>query len=308
MLLLTHYGAKMKKILIVAVIGFQMLVVGCATTNNWPHQKSVGLVEYYWHQRQLLPSKEEAIGTIKNLSPYFVESSGAWQIAAIDIDNYGMRASGTWSETNSQWVPSWGGLFIGSTYVPTYGGSVQTSANTRQGSFSMPFKDIKWVWLVRFPTISASYKWGVLVSYLGQTPPVTLRVRSEGEARALISAIETIAADHGYDFSNPGFDIRELTYEQSSEVGLSGGAGGYCAIIFQDGPFDKAGLRSGDIILTIDGKEQRGMIGLKNMWGGTKEWVISRRDSPRGPFKKIALHINADETIKPMLMLNGYLQ
>ena len=304
---LLRQGTKMKKLLIVLVAGFQVLLAGCVSTGNWQHEDSVGTVEYYWYKRQILSSKEEAISTFRNLSPYYYHGRNPMTITNISVDNYGMLASGTWSEERSQYVPTWGGFFMGSTYIPTYGGYVQSSSTTRQGSFSISFKDVKIILLVRYPKIDAPYNWGVIIAYLDSTTAEALRVRSERDARQLVAAIETMAAGNGYDLGISGFSVNDLTQKQSSELGLPSGTGGYVLRVDKDGPFDKAGLRAGDIILSIDGKEQRGLTGLQNMWGGTKEWVILRRDSPMASFKKISLNINAHEVMAPMLRMNGYL-
>lgn len=297
----------MKNLLIIVFISLQVLLIGCAQPGNWPNEENRNRIEYYWYERQLLGSKEEAVGTIKNLSPYFRPFEKALNITSINVDDYGLRASGTWIETREEWVNTSGGMFVGFNYVPTYGGFVQRSSNNRDGAFSVPFKDVDAIWLVRYTAFGDSYPWGVGVSYTGKIPPVDLRVRSKGEALQLISAIETMAAALGYKYSTPGFAIRELTYEQSSELDLPNGTGAYCSIVCIGGPFEKAGLRTGDIILTIDGKEQRGLSNIRSMLGGTKEWVLLRRSPPWGSFEKISLMINADEIILPMMQLNGYL-
>lgn len=290
----------MKTLLAAIAIILQLLLTGCATSGGsvWPHENDPN--DYYWYQQRLMDSPEEAIGAIKNLQPYFVQFSG-WSITALDIDKYGLRASGTWSATSTRWVPSSGGFFAGNTYVPIYGGSAQTYSTTQQESFSISFSDIKSFFLIHYKTIDNPYKWGVMVAYNNSTPPVSLRVRSKDEAKQLISALETLAVKQGYgaSISSLGLDPHELTPEQSAELGLPNGVGMYCKIIYKEGPFEKVGLRTGDVVKSIDNNDMQGFIGLSHARGGMKEWVVYRSEHTGEKRKKIILKINTDVDIMP---------
>jgi len=271
------------------------LLAGCATVGGrvWPSSNDPN--EYYWHAPQRMASTDEAIGTIKNLQEYFVETSG-WTIGNLDIDKYGLRASGTWSEKSNAWVPSSGGYFVGGTYVPVYGGSVQTTSEQRHASFSIPFDKVENLRLCRFPTISNQYKWGIIVKFKGAIPTLLLRVRSREEAMRLISAIETLAAERGYELSyNIGIYANPLTAEQSAELGLSNGTGLLFSIVLKDSPGEKAGLRAGDVITAI-GKEQiRDFNSLMKAYPGRKDWSLFRRERAHGAYKQMMLKIDFPE-------------
>jgi len=292
----------MRTLIAVIAIILQISLTGCVTVGGsvWPHEDDPN--GYYWFQQRLMDSPEDAIGAIKNLQPYFVQFAG-WRITSLDIDKYGLRASGTWSGTNTRWAPSSGGYFSGDTYVPVYGGSTQTYSTTEQESFAISFSDIKSFFLIHYLTIDNEYKWGVMVAYKNSTPPVSLRVRSKDEAKRLISALETLAVKHGYDASigSLGLDPRSLTSEQSAELGLPNGVGMYCRIIFKEGPFETVGLRTGDVVASIDNNEMRGSTGLSNARGGLKEWIVYRREYRGDRYKKVTLKINTDIDIMPVI-------
>ena len=295
-------GKIVRTLLSTFAVALQLLLAGCVTGGGtvWTHESDPN--DYYWHQQRLMDSPEEAIGAIKNLQPYFVEYAG-WDITSLDIDKYGLRASGTWSETNTRWVPSSGGFFAGNTYVPVYGGSTQAYATTKQESFAISFNDIKLIWLIHYHTIDNPFKWGVIVAYNNSTPPVSLRVRSKDEAKRLISAFETLAVKQGYKLSTGslGLSPQPLTPEQSAELGLPNGIGMYCQVIFKEGPFEKAGLRKGDVVVSIDNHDLQGVKGLSHARGGMKEWVVYRSELGGEKHKKIILKINTDVVIMPAI-------
>lgn len=283
----------MKVALAVSAMLLLTVLTGCATMKGggvWPVQDDPN--EYYWHVPQRLASPDEASGAIKNMQGYFVEWAG-WDISTLDIDRYGLRASGTWTEKSSQWVPSNSGFFAGWTYVPVYGGSVQTNSEQRQASFAIPFDEVANLRLCRFPTISKEYKWGIIVKYKGERPTLLLRVRSKEEATRLISALETLAAERGYEISyNIGLYAQPLTAAQSAELGLQNGSGLLLTIVLKDSPTEKAGLRSGDVVTAI-GKEQiRELKDFGNAHPGRNNWNLFRRERENGPYRPVSLEID----------------
>lgn len=290
----------MRTLLAAVAILLQIFLTGCATIGGgvWPHESDPN--DYYWHPHKLMDSPEAAIGAIKNLQPYFVSNAG-WKITSLDIDKYGLRASGTWSEAHNQWVPSAGGFFAGNTYVPVYGGSVQTYSTQQQGAFSVQFTNVKVILLAHLHTISAPYKWAVVIAYTDGTPPITLRVRSKEEARRLISALETMTARHGYGLSigSVGADLHKLKPEQSAALGVPNGVGLYCKLLFKEGPFERVGLRTGDVIMSIDNHEVRDIPDLSHGRGGDKKWVIYRRTRGSSGYETVVLTINTDRDVYP---------
>ncbi|MBI5006199.1 MAG: PDZ domain-containing protein [Nitrosomonadales bacterium] len=282
----------MKKLFLVSAILLQTMLAGCATVDSsvWPGTNDPN--EYYWHEPKRMASAEEAIGTIKNLQEYFVQWDG-WTIQNLDIDKYGLRASGSWTEKNKEWVPSSGGFFAGSTYVPVYGGSVQTSSTQRQAAFSIPFDSLEMLRLAHFPTIPNKYKWGVIVKYKGEIPTLLLRVRSKDEAKRLIWALETLAAEHGYKFhADLGLFGSPLTAEQSSALGIAGGNGLLLTMVYKDGPGEKAGLRAGDVIIFIGKEPIRNGGSFSNAYAGKKVWQMFRREGGYGDYQLVSVKVD----------------
>ena len=282
----------MKKILAVSIIILQFMLAGCATVDSgvWPSANDPN--EYYWHAPQRMASAEEAIGAIKNMQEYFVEWSG-WTITSLDIDKYGLRASGSWTEKSQQWVPSSGGYFVGNTYVPVYGGSVQSSSAQKQAAFSIPFDAIEMLRLARFPTISNPYKWGIIVKYKGTMPTLLLRVRSREEATRLVAALETLAAERGYKFSSDlGLFGVPLTPEQRAELGLPQGIGLLLTLVYKESPGEKAGLRTGDVITAIGKEPIRDASSFSKAYAGRQTWNMFRREQGDGDYQPVVLKID----------------
>jgi len=102
--------------------------------------------KWYWYRPEILPSVEEAMGTLKNLQQSFVEYTAGQHFKTFDLDKYGLRTKWEWTETTqtTEYVPTYGGSFFGSTYVPYYGGTNQTRINTNQheGAFVIPFAEV----------------------------------------------------------------------------------------------------------------------------------------------------------------------
>ncbi len=251
----------MKKI--AALLFIAIFASGCATfptqqvKSIWPQPSSQ--VKWYWSNWQMLSSADEAIGVLKNLQQNFVEYAAGQPFKTFDVDKYGLRVKWEWTETSqtTEYVPTYGGSFFGSTYVPYYGGTNQTRTNTSQhtGAFVIPFAEVSDIWLAHVPGLPREYKWQVSVS-LGDKSIVNLRAPDEQTARQLGNAIATLSREQGRILPRClfGMTISSLTPEQSAELVLSPGTGVLVVNVDVGGPAEKAGVLFLDVILEVDGQ------------------------------------------------------
>lgn len=277
----------MKKLTVLLFLA--LFASGCATfptqqvKSIWPQPSSY--IEWYWPNWRMLSSADEAIGVLKNLQQNFVEYAAGQPFKTFDVDKYGLRVKWEWTETSqtNEYVPTYGGSWFGSTYVPYYGGTNQVRTNTTQhaGAFVIPFAEVSDIWMAHVPGMTREYKWQVSVS-LGDKPAVNLRAPDEQTARQLGNAIATLSREQGrilphYSF---GLKLSPLTPEQSTELALNPGTGVLVANVHIGGPAEKAGVRFLDVILEVDGQPVKNLEEL-NAWSLNKKSVkfkILRRE------------------------------
>ena len=252
----------MKKIFFLLFVA--ALLSGCATTSYrrqiksiWP--QPVSQVKWYYPNWQMFSSADEAIGVLKNLQQGFVEYAAGQHFKTFDVDKYGLRVKWEWTETSqtTEYVPTYGGSWFGSTYVPYYGGTNQTRTNTslREGAFVIPFAEVSDLWMGYVPGMPREYKWQVSVS-LGAKAPVNLRAPDEQTARQLGNAIATLSSQQGRSLPRYffGVTLSPLTPEQSAELGLLPGTGVLVSNVHIGGSAEKAGVLFLDVILEVDGQ------------------------------------------------------
>ncbi len=235
------------------------LLSGCATMpmgkpSTWPQRDNL---ETLYFVPQKMASVDEAIGAIKNLQQNFVEWKAGINFSNLEVDPFGMRAKWVWTETSQQtaYVPSYGGMFLGSTYVPVYGGSYQTQtySQAQNGMFIIPFNEIKSFDLWHMPTLPKTFKWGLVVR-VKNAPPVMLRVSDEASLVKLANAISTIAMERGAGFLKfwLGCTVQPLTPQQSEIMGLVPNTGLLVVRVVKNSPAEKSGIRFLDVLLEFD--------------------------------------------------------
>lgn len=214
--------------------------------------------EYHWYEPKPLADASRAASTIISLQKFFI-LYGGMNIDQLVVTREGLAVHGsqTTIQSNSQYVPSYGGSWIGNRYVPYYGGSTVTSqvpVTTQQQAY-VPFKDVTGVYLMYLP--HREKHWGVHFTSREDGKNVTLRTTDEGLARQFADAAVTLIEQ-----ANPAF-MRNF-----DEVGLWGvwndakafkkakykGTGFHLVKVTRGSPAERAGIRPGDIWVTINGK------------------------------------------------------
>jgi len=246
-----------------AILFLAIFISGCATASYGRKAKSIwpepSRYILYWPNWQTFSSADEAIGVLKNIQQNFVEFTSGQPFKVFDVDKYGLRVKWEWNETTqtTEYVPTYGGSWFGSTYVPYYGGTNQarTDINQRTGSFVIPFAEVSSLWMAYYPNLNRPYKWEIGVS-LGDKPDVNLRVSDEQTARQLGKAIATLSREQGCTLSRYyfGLGLSPLTPEQSAALELSPGTGVLVSNVHIGGSAEKAGVLFLDVILEVDGQ------------------------------------------------------
>lgn len=214
--------------------------------------------EYYWYEPETLTSIDQAAGTIISLQKFFT-LYGGMNIDQVVVTREGLaiHASETSIQQNSQYVPTYGGSWVGNRYVPYYGGTTVTSQVpvTSQGQAYVSFKDINRVGLLYFPGLRNH--WGV--DFIGREPAynITLRTSDEGLARQFANAALTLLKR-----------VNPAIIQNFDELGMWGtwndakafkkakykGTGFYVTQVARRGPAERAGVHKGDILTTVNGQ------------------------------------------------------
>jgi len=235
----------MKKILILFLV-FLFFLVGCATVKKSPWQRP------YYYYSIYVPQKiydfEEAMANLQNLQSD-MRINGRTP-SEIIVDKYSFKAKIKWTETYSQtdYVPTYGGFFIGWNYIPTYSGSYQTSHSTvqKEDTIILPFKDI-------YDIILGGY-YLYLNLITGKT--LTFYLSNSSLVQKMADSIYSIMQIHSIKLSPiTGFSYAETTDEEKLSYINKKSKVVYVASILLDSPAQLAGLSPNDIILEINNEK-----------------------------------------------------
>ena len=235
----------MKKILTFSII-FILFIFSCATVKKSPWETG----SYYYSA--YIPEKiydfEEAVANLQNLQ------SDLWingrQPVDIIVDKYSFKARLKWTETYSQtdYVPSYGGFFIGWNYIPTYSGTYQTTytSSQKEETIILPFKDVYDI------VLGSNYL------YLNLTTGKTLSfyLPNSNFVQKMADSVYSVLLMHniklppiiGFSYSETT-DVEKLEYINKKSKVV------YVANVFNNSPAKLAGLSINDIILEINGEK-----------------------------------------------------
>jgi hypothetical protein len=210
-----------------------------------------------WYQPHILASIEEASNTFNNFAAFFSDWAGG-EIKKLNADHSGVRlvAVITWTNTNTEWVPNYGGFFLGSSYVPYTGGNYQTTQTPQSSEtqISIPANDITNIKLLQFPYLERDYKWGVDIRFTNGSN-ITLRARNLDTAQKIADALATLAVANGCKLPSPIGLISQTENTAAEFTRLKWTGNGILVNgVFSDSPAGQAGLVLDDIITEVNGQ------------------------------------------------------
>lgn len=251
--------ADILRLLLVASLALVVVPPAQAEPDPWAW-------DYVWYEPEPAGSIDQAANTITNLQTFMTVYSGI-RIDRIVITREGLaiHARETGVQKQSDYVPSSGGSWVGSTYVPYYGGSTVTSyvPVSSESQAYIQFKGLSGVYLLYFP--NRPYKWAVHFAYNDPAKNVTLRTSDEGLARQFANASVTLARPVspgviedprlltllGFDFL---LDDHKDAKKAAKKAKWTRGGGIFVIGVSRGGPAEAAGLKIGDIVFEIDGQ------------------------------------------------------
>ncbi len=262
-----------KKILLIILSAF--FLAGCANTIrnvSWPNQQSGA----DWYRPQYVYSQEEALSVLKSLA-----GGGkihGRSISFADADKFTFRANIRWQEILSQtdYVPSYSGFFVGWNYIPVYGGSYQTTTNTlnKEENVSLDFRSISDILIMNN------------VLYVFSSTSLSIDCGTKASAQKYADAFYSLLRANGQKLPpSTGYSFGNLSDEQISDTGFSGAL---VYSVYNGSPAQKAGLENANIIYEAAGKSVENAKGLAQILSENKNAelkVISWKKDPDDPYK-----------------------
>lgn len=215
--------------------------------------------QLYWYEPEPLSNIDEAASTLVSLEKFFIFYGGIpLDQIVVTRDGIALHGSQTSIRQNSQYVPSYGGAWIGGRYVPYYGGTTVTTPVpvTSELQRYLSYSDITNIAVLHFPYMNLS--WGVAIADRDSNKSVTLRTSSQALARQFADATVTLIEKNNPDFMRTfnvlGFIGKMNDAKAFKKAKYTGGFGYIINDVARGGPSDLAGLRKGDIIVSVNGQ------------------------------------------------------
>lgn len=254
-----------------AAVAFAALcILFAALPRSAAHQLDAeGYVEH-WYDPQAMATLEDAAMTILNLQPYLREAeANTTNLSTIDQfliqkEGLGVRATRTGINTFTDWVPSTGGSWVGSTYVPYYGGTtVTTRIPTRQDvSIWIDFAEVHHVSLIEMNN-GGAYPWDIHIEAnssamrQGRWTLLNLRAQRLDQARKFIDAFTSLRAASNGSWPHLGGGIwmaaaSEQSRKKMRDLGWNR-QGALVRSVTRGSPAEQVGIRADDIVYEVNG-------------------------------------------------------
>ncbi len=223
-----------------------LFICSCATIKKSPWQLSG--YSYSAYVPEKIYNFEEAMANLQNIqSDLWIKG---YKPSDIVVDRYSFKAKLKWTETYSQtdYVPTYGGFFIGWNYIPTYSGTYQTSHSTvqKEDTVILPFKDIY--------DMILSYDY--LFIYLNTGKNLSFRLSNSKLVQKMADSIYSILLVHNIKLSPiTGFSCSETEDEEKLSYINKKTKVVYVTDVLLNSPARLAGLSQNDIILEINGEK-----------------------------------------------------
>lgn len=221
-------------------------------------------VSQQWWAPTAMGSTGAAVAALRNLLNQFCQWNGASARQQLDVDSFGLRLTGYIEGTNTtyQYVPHYGGYWVGNKYVPYTGGSTQAvqTPYSNQYSITIPIKNIRMMEMQYYSNLNRDYKWGLNIVYEDGTN-TTLRGASMGVMSQVGDALATLVLASGKRLYSPTgayFYSKSDAVEQTHRKKLNWLQENGAVITGMDNgnsPAAAAGLKPDDIILKANGVE-----------------------------------------------------
>jgi hypothetical protein len=222
----------------------------------------IQMVQVYY-QPTLMPSVQDAVNALNALHASYCDwrgglPEGVYATPASVLIHTNIH----YTQDGSQWVPNWGGSFVGGSYVPYMGGSMQSthSESDSPADVAVTPKEISGVTLWSYPNLERDFKFGfdLAIVHDGKPGTISFRTSSIEIARQLGSAFATLAATNFTDVRftpSVGFRVKDKDIAADyARLNWTQPTGVLVDTILPGSPAAVGGLVHDDIIFEVSGK------------------------------------------------------
>jgi hypothetical protein len=201
----------------------------------------------HWYQPHYLASAEDASDRLKFLSPHFIPGNGGgdpvWQKSSFSLKNMSQSALGI-------------NFFFTQVGVEQKSDGIFSAATTsvpfsREIVASIVYADIDYYMVEGLPAGTGKNPWCIYPFSGHNMQNSVICVTTESEAHQVVDALATLAAANGKDLvTDPGM---WLLSPSSKELRKHPNRVCQAYFVEVDGPPERAGMQSGDIVHTVNG-------------------------------------------------------